>query len=314
MTRRRHGRQESVLELIAGAPWPVGVILGVLGFVLVRYGIGWAASQSENPYLVALTAGFRDGSLAPLAWVCLGVCWFAACISIVLGRISQRQERPARRKTTPRRAPQWEMDTPPSAGVRAGPPSHGPAAGSAVSAEGPSPAPVTRRNIADLSWLQFEHLIAASFRAKGFSAELTCEGADEGIDIVLRERDNVLIVQCKHWLCQRVDVATVRELYGVMHAKNARKAILATSHRLTAEAQRFCQTNAIYCIDADNLMAFIDPAAMPAQADINAERQSRCPLCGAGMVRRVAHKSKQPFFGCSRYPTCRGKRFAHACH
>ncbi|WP_353157450.1 restriction endonuclease [Salinisphaera shabanensis] len=163
-----------------------------------------------------------------------------------------------------------------------------------------------------MSWLQFEHLIAASYRRKGFTAELTAEGADEGVDIVLRERDNVLLVQCKHWNSYQVGVSVARELFGVMHAKRARKAVLATSGRLTVEAERFCRENAIYWLDAKRLPAFIDPAAMPPRSEIAADRDSRCPLCGATMVQRTARKSGHKFWGCVRYPACRGKRFAAA--
>ena len=90
-------------------------------------------------------------------------------------------------------------------------------------------------------------------------------------------------MQALEQLSRRGSVA--RELFGVMHAKGARKAVLATSGRLTAEAQRFCRDNAIYWLDADRLPGFIDPQAMPPQAEIAADRGSRCPLCSAVGVR-----------------------------
>lgn len=174
------------------------------------------------------------------------------------------------------------------------------------------PAPLTLANIDNLSWLQFEYLIAASFRKKGFSAELTADGADEGVDIVLRERDNVLLVQCKHWGSYRVGVKIVRELFGVLHAKEARKAILATSGRLTADAWKFCKDNAIYCIDRDKLLTFVDAEAMPPLSEIRSDRASLCPLCGSSMTLRTARQTGKQFHGCSRYPQCRGTRAVRA--
>src|SRR5699024_8769159 len=60
------------------------------------------------------------------------------------------------------------------------------------------PAPVTLKNIRNLSWLQLEQIVAASFRKRGFDAELTAEGPDGGVDIVLRKSDDISLVQCKH--------------------------------------------------------------------------------------------------------------------
>ncbi|WP_158583444.1 restriction endonuclease [Salinisphaera sp. Q1T1-3] len=167
---------------------------------------------------------------------------------------------------------------------------------------------MTNHNIANLSWQQFEQLVAASFRRKGFVATLTADGADEGVDIVLTERDNVLLVQCKHWAARPVGVNIVRELFGVMHAKTARKAILATSGLLTPDAHRFCRENSIHCIDAEALPSFIDPAAMPPQHEIVGNRSDLCPLCGAAMVTRTASRSGRRLRGCSRFPACKGTR------
>lgn len=273
--------------------------------------------MSGNPYLVPMGESFREGALAPLAWLVLGLCWLVSVISFF------KRERKPRRAKAPSSRREPSVDPLPQ-------PTHPPVSRGLVqrhsadastladpvqpSGNANGAAAVTAENIANLSWLQFEHLIAASYRRKGFSAELTPDGADGGVDIVLRERENVLLVQCKHWNSYQVGVNVARELFGVMHAQGARKAILATSGRLTAEAQRFCRDNAIYWLDADRLPGFIDPDAMPPQHEIAADRASRCPLCGSTMVRQTAHKSGRRFWGCARYPACRGKRYAKATH
>jgi len=273
--------------------------------------------MSGNAYLVPMTESLREGALAPLAWLLLGLCWLASVISFF-----KRERKPRVAKTSPIRC---DPSVDPLAQPTRDPVSPGIAQWRSVDAATPTdpaqpssnpnvPALVTAENIANLSWLQFEHLIAASYRRKGFHAELTPEGADGGVDIVLRERENVLLVQCKHWNSYQVGVNIARELFGVMHAQGARKAVLATSGRLTAEAERFCRDNAIYWLDADRLPGFIDPDAMPPQREIAADRASRCPLCGDTMVRRTGRKSGRRFWGCVRYPICRGKRFTEAVH
>lgn len=311
--RRKKKKRQSEFDALVSLPWPVGIVTGVVLFVAIRYGVGAGILLTGNTYLVPMAESLSNGALAPLAWLALGMCWLASLFSAVTDKRESKPRRTKKRGSM-RRAPSVEplpaqTPAPVSPHVHDQPPCEAPSP-----EDTNRPAPVTAENIANLSWLQFEHLIAASYRRKGFSAELTAEGADEGIDIVLRERDNVLLVQCKHWNSYQVGVNVARELFGVMHAKGARKAILATSGRLTAEAERFCKENAIYWLDAKRLPAFIDPDAMPSQSDIAADRDSRCPLCGAAMVPRTARQSGRKFWGCVRYPTCRGKRFAGTRH
>lgn len=320
MARRRRKRRQSGFDALASLPWPVGIVAGVVLFVLIRYGLGAAILSTDNMYLAPMAEPLSNGALAPIAWLALGICWLAALFSAVTKKREPRARRPKKRGSI-RRAPSIEplpaqTAAPGSPNLDPQPSVHdqSPASEPFSADQTNRSAPVTAENIANLSWLQFEHLIAASYRRKGFSAELTAEGADGGIDIVLRERDNVLLVQCKHWNSYQVGVNVARELFGVMHAKGARKAILATSGRLTAEAERFCKENAIYWLDAKRLPTFIDPRAMPPQAEIAADRDSRCPLCGATMVRRTARQSGHKFWGCVRYPACRGKRFSGASH
>lgn len=49
-------RRKSGLDVLAELPWPVGVVAGVLGYLLVRYGFtGWM-SRAGGP----LTQGLAD--------------------------------------------------------------------------------------------------------------------------------------------------------------------------------------------------------------------------------------------------------------
>ena len=41
-------RKQGGLEQIAGMPWPVGIVLGIIGYAMVRYGIGWFFTSSNN--------------------------------------------------------------------------------------------------------------------------------------------------------------------------------------------------------------------------------------------------------------------------
>jgi len=82
MARRNQGG----FELIASMPWPAGVVLGIIAFVGVRYGIGWYLSSSGNQFLVPLGKAVNGGVTTILAWTLLGICWVAAFASFIARR------------------------------------------------------------------------------------------------------------------------------------------------------------------------------------------------------------------------------------
>lgn len=73
-------RKDGWFEILAGLPWPVGVIAGVLAFLAIRYGLPWYFAQSGGTFGRAFATG-ADNSLAWLAWLLLAVCWLAAAAS-----------------------------------------------------------------------------------------------------------------------------------------------------------------------------------------------------------------------------------------
>lgn len=76
-------RKESGLDLIAAMPWPVGVALGVLGYLAIRFGIPAYFSASDSTLLRAAGQNAASGVLAPLAWMALGMCWIGAAASFL---------------------------------------------------------------------------------------------------------------------------------------------------------------------------------------------------------------------------------------
>ncbi|MGH9640977.1 MAG: hypothetical protein ACRD3Q_00985 [Terriglobales bacterium] len=79
MARRKQGG----LELVASLPWPVGIVLGLLAFFGVRYGIGWYLSSSHSPALSNMGRLLSAGAFAWIAWALLGVFWIAALVSYI---------------------------------------------------------------------------------------------------------------------------------------------------------------------------------------------------------------------------------------
>ena len=166
-------------------------------------------------------------------------------------------------------------------------------------------------SISTLSWRQFESLVSEAFRRKGYMVLDNIEdGPDGGVDITLRKDGRVVFVQCKHWKSRDVGVKVVRELYGVMAARNVNQGIVVTYGSFTAEAKVFAKDNSIQLIDGPQLtrlIASVQESGNMVQA--HGVQLKACPKCGKEMVLRTAkkgpHAGKQ-FWGCSNFPNCRG--------
>ena len=76
-------RKESGFELLASMRWPVPVVLGVVAYLGIRYGIGWLFGSSQNVFISGLARQFSSDAFAPFAWLVLGACWLAALVSYI---------------------------------------------------------------------------------------------------------------------------------------------------------------------------------------------------------------------------------------
>lgn len=275
--------KEGGIELISALPWPIGLVLGIIAFVVARYGIGRLLVDSSNPVLAAMGRQFAQGAFEWIAWALLTVYWVGALLSFI--------KRIHRKRLLEKQS-----------GIE---------------------------SIKAMSWRQFEMLVGEAFRHQGYRVEENgLGGADGGIDLVLRKKDALTLVQCKQWCKQRVDVRVVREMYGLMthHAAQAVKIVCVGD--FTAEARRFVQDKPIELIHGDALLAMIREAQtasprkpnpgsrtkQPTAAKPATPRPPRkapdCPRCGAQMVQRTKRKTGDRFWGCSAFPACRGIRTA----
>jgi restriction system protein len=190
--------------------------------------------------------------------------------------------------------------------------------------------------IRDLSWREFEQLLAEAFRRQGYRVTDTGQThgtaqPDGGIDLVLHGSDTAnfrgtTLVQCKHWKAWQVGVKTARELYGVVASQHADRGVLITSGRFTQPAQDFAQDLPLTLIDGPQLQTLIQsvqrhpsPAlATPhSQPSVIRDQKSEtpsvpsCPRCQSPMTQRTAKRGAhagQQIWGCSTYPKCKGTR------
>lgn len=170
----------------------------------------------------------------------------------------------------------------------------------------------------EMSWDDFERLVAEYYRRSGFL--VTREGGngpDGGIDLILRQKSETYLVQCKQWKAYKVGVQPVREFYGVMASRGAAGGYFVTSGEYTEEAKAFVRGLNVELVGGHKLREMIDvaqrnPATPEAPAGSRQPASSpSCPKCGEEMKKRVARQGVhvgREFWGCSAFPKCNGTR------
>lgn len=278
---RRKHPAEGVLDLMSRLPWWACLAIGVAGYVVLHRFAATAPPAPAQPGSVSPMV--IQSALRGIASAMQYVMLLLGLISAVLSFIGRKQ----------RRALVFDVEQAHSA-----------------------------RALDGMSWQEFEMLVGQAYALQGFRVtETGGGGADGGIDLVLTQGSELFLVQCKQWKAQKVGVAVVRELYGLMAAKGAAGGFVVTSGRFTEEAQAFASGRHVQLVDGPRLLAMLAQAkASRSQAPVTpapasdvafATASPACPQCGAQMVKRTARRGNHAgkvFWGCSGYPTCKGVR------
>ena len=177
-------------------------------------------------------------------------------------------------------------------------------------------------------WKDFEYLVAEAYRRQGFTVDFSFgKGADGGVDLVLRKEGRVSLVQCKQWKTLSVGAPVVREMFGILKAGQADEFIIVASGKFTKEAMDFARGKPIRLVDGPILLKLIksvqtnrrsEAAPISPKAQVVAKFPIQpaipvCPQCGDEMIERTARRGPnagQKFFGCRKYPACKGTRGA----
>lgn len=169
----------------------------------------------------------------------------------------------------------------------------------------------TRQQLAVLSPEQFEQWCAHVLRALGYTVRHVGGQGDHGIDLFAERDRELIVVQCKRFTGTRtVGEPHIRDLFGAMHAEKASRAIVITAGYFTAEARAWAQGKPIELWDADRIVKTAVPmvnavaVSTPPTIVAPVTAHIRCDRCSSEMLVRRNRSTGQPFYGCSRYPTC----------
>lgn len=276
MGRRKQSLVEDLFEITRKLPWWVGVVLALVSYV-------WLHSLAVSEVTAVVQPGKMGDFVGQTLFKTLAsVGQYLLPIIFLLGAAVSAYDR------AKRRALHTQVAASPDGGA-----------------------------LNDMSWQQFESVVGEAFRRKGYAVTETGRGgADGGVDLVLKKGIETSLVQCKQWKAYKVGVDTVRELYGVMAARAAAGGFVVTSGQFTDDARAFAEGRNIQLIDGKALHALIRGVKVPAISEVAASAESNvdapsCPQCGAAMAKRTAKRGGNAgnvFWGCSRYPDCKGTR------
>jgi len=177
----------------------------------------------------------------------------------------------------------------------------------------------TKAFLKSLEWKRYEEVCMEYLRLKNCDANVTCIGADGGIDIKIHDKNGSLfaIGQCKSW-AKPIGVSLIRELYGIMASERANYGIFLTTSTFSQEAIKFAENKRLILVDADEFINLIselkedDKRKIDRIATEGDFTTPTCVHCNVKMIKRVATKGKNAgneFWGCVNFPKCRKTMF-----
>ncbi|MFA1722707.1 restriction endonuclease [Xanthomonas campestris] len=264
-------KKQSGFEALAALPWPVGFVMGIAAYLVVRYGIGWWFSHQGG----MLSQGFAQqssGMFAPLAWTLLGVCWLAALFSY-LGTRSRRRFLETRTTLESLAAGGWRQFEQ--------------LVGEAFRRQGYS--------VEETGLGGADGGIDLILRKDGRRTLVQCKQwkrQQVGVSVV-REMFGLLA----HHQAHAVKIACI----GI-YTKDAERFAQGKPIELIGGEQLLAMIRAVQLTIAPQVVPLLVTTAptVPSQAN--------CPCCGSLLVQRRNRRASEQFLGCSQFPKCRGPR------
>jgi len=122
--------------------------------------------------------------------------------------------------------------------------------------------------IQELSWPEFKVRVAEVYRRFGYIIlENNTFTSDPSVDFIMRKGANIYLVQCRYWQNRKLGKREVKNLFSLMHDKQASAVFLLTTGIFTNEARHYALNRPIYLVDGIELvelMAKVD-SSFPAE-------------------------------------------------
>lgn len=272
-------KRQSGFEALAALPWPVGFVMGIAAYLLVRYGIGWWFSHQGG----MLSQGFAQqssGMFAPLAWTLLGVCWLAALFSYLRTR-SRRRFLETRTSLESLAAGGWRQFEL--------------LVGEAFRRQGYS--------VEETGLGGADGGIDLILRKDGCRTLVQCKQwkrQQVGVSVV-REMYGLLA----HHQAHAVKIACIGSYTKDAERFAEGKPIELIGGEQLLEMIRAVQRQAT--AQATPQATRVEPVSASTESTASATIATpNCPRCGSSLVQRINRRTSENFLGCSQFPKCRG--------
>jgi restriction system protein len=109
--------------------------------------------------------------------------------------------------------------------------------------------------IQELPWPEFKVRVAEAFRQGGYIIlENNTFTSDPSVDLVMRKGANLYLVQCRYWQNRKLGKREVKNLFSLMHDKQASAVFLLTTGIFTNEARHYAANRPINLVDGIELV------------------------------------------------------------
>lgn len=164
-------------------------------------------------------------------------------------------------------------------------------------------------DIDKMDGIQFEHYLSTLFKQQGYKVEVTQATGDYGADLLLKKEDVKIVVQAKRY-AKKVGIKAIQEISASKLHYDATDSWVVTNNYYTKAAIELAASNKVKLIDRNSLVELILKNA-PREEAIKLEYEIDsskvyCPRCNNEMILRKGKKGD--FYGCSRFPKCRGTK------
>ena len=113
-------------------------------------------------------------------------------------------------------------------------------------------------SIQELPWPQFKILVTEAYRQADY---LILDGSaftiDPKVDLVMRKGANLYLLQCRYWQNKKLGLREVKNLFSLMHDKQASGIFLLTTGVFTNEVRHYAAGKPINLVDGIELVELL---------------------------------------------------------
>ena len=111
-------------------------------------------------------------------------------------------------------------------------------------------------NVDLMDGIEFEKFLGTLFEKMGFSVMVTKASGDQGTDLIIRKKSEIISVQAKRY-SEKVTNTAIQEVVGSLKFYDATKGMVVTTNDFTKSARELASSNNVELINREKLNQMI---------------------------------------------------------